>query len=286
MRNHGGRVDALIRATLFLAGFMTLSPVEPALGQLLHPSGTPLPSFEVATIKPDNDPQSRINFQISSGRFAARHFSLKDLIEFAYHSKTADQLMGGPGWKNTEFFNVEARVGDAETAAMRGASAEELMDQYRLMAQSLLADRFQLRVSFKTEPLPVYALIVSDGGYKMKDVTGNSTASGRPFPLVRLTGPDQFNGTDCTMTRIVDWLSHFDEVGNRLVVDETGLKGRYDFVLSGVTMGPAGVNASAPEENTTSIFTALREQLGLKLEPRKVPVEILVIDHVERPSPN
>jgi uncharacterized protein (TIGR03435 family) len=85
---------------------------------------------------------------------------------------------------------------------------------------------------------------------------------------------------------MVDWLSHFDEVGNRMVIDETGLKGRYNFVLSGVTMGPNGVNASAQDDSTTSIFTALREQLGLKLEPRKASVEILVIDYAERPSPN
>jgi uncharacterized protein (TIGR03435 family) len=190
MRNYVGRGNALLGAILFAAGFMTLGSIKPARGQLLHPSGSPLPSFEVATIKPDNDPQSRINFQISSGRFAARHFSLKDLIEFAYHIKTADQLVGGSSWMNSDFFNVEARVGDAETAALTGASAEELMDQYRLMAQSLLADRFQLGVSIKTDALPVYALVVSNGGHKMKEVAENSTTAGRPFPMVRLTAPN------------------------------------------------------------------------------------------------
>ncbi len=282
MRNHPARRNAI----LFAVGFLMLSAPAPTPAQLLHPTTRPRPSFEVATIKPDNDPQSRINFQISSGRFAARHFSLKDLIEFAYHIKTADQLVGAPAWANSDFYNVEARVGDAEYTAITGASTEELMDQYRLMAQSLLAERFQLGVSIKTDALPVYALVVSDGGHKMKEVTANSTASTHPFPLVKLTGPNQFTATDCTMTRLVDFLSHFDEIGNRLVVDETGLKGNYDFVLTGVTMGPSSVNASAPEDATTSIFTALREQLGLKLESRKAPVDVLVIDHVDRPSPN
>lgn len=286
MRNYSLRGNAFLGAILLVVGFMTPGSVKPARGQLLHPSGSRLPSFEVATIKPDNDPQSKTNFQIYSDRFVAQHFSLSDLIEFAYHSKTVDQLVGGPSWKNSDFFNVEARVGDAEIAALKGASAEELMNQYRLMTQSLLADRFQLGVSFETEPLPVYALVVSGEGHKMKEVAENSTTAGRPFPMVRQTAPNKFTATDCTMIRLVDWLSHFDELGNRLVVDETRLKGRYDFVLSGVTMGPAGVNASAPEEATTSIFTALREQLGLKLESRKAPVEVLVIDHIERPSPN
>jgi uncharacterized protein (TIGR03435 family) len=187
---------------------------------------------------------------------------------------------------NSDFYNVEARVGDAEYTAITGASGEELTNQYRLMVQSLLADRFQLKVSFKTDALPVYALVVSDKGHKMKEAAETPAGSKPPFPLVRLTGPNQFTGTDCTMTRVVDWLSHFDEIGNRMVIDETELKGRYDFVLNGVTMGPVGASASASEETTTSIFTALREQLGLKLEARKAPVEILVIDHVERPSPN
>src|SRR5579863_4561813 len=147
MHGSGGRGNTFLGAALFVAGFMTLGTLEPAQGQLLHPGGRALPSFEVATVKPDNDSQSRINFQISSGRFAARHFSLKDLIEFAYHTKTADQLVGGSDWMGSEFYNVEAKVGDAEYTAITGASAEELTDQYRLMVQSLLADRFQLKVS-------------------------------------------------------------------------------------------------------------------------------------------
>ena len=82
------------------------------------------------------------------------------------------------------------------------------------------------------------------------------------------------------MNLTADWLSRFDEVGNRPVVDKTGLKSTYDFVLNGVSMQPT------TDESVTSIFTALQEQLGLKLEPQKAPVEVLVIDHVENPSPN
>jgi uncharacterized protein (TIGR03435 family) len=284
MRNFVKRKSAFLAVVLFIAGFIVSGAIDPALGQLLHPSG-PLPSFEVATINQDNDLQSGPTFQISSGRFFARHFSLKDLIEFAYHSKTADQLVGGPGWKNSDFFTVEANIADAEAASLKSATAEELTDHYRLLTQVLLADRFQLKVSFKMDSLPVYALVVMNGDSKMNESAEIPAGSIRPAPMVRRTGTNQFTATNCTMTRMVDWLSHFDELSDRMVVDETGLKGHYDFVLSGVTMGSAGVNASASDE-TTSIFTALREQLGLKLESRKAPVEILVIDHVERPSPN
>jgi uncharacterized protein (TIGR03435 family) len=286
MRGSAGRGKAFLGAVLFVAGCMAFGPIDSALGQLLHPTGSPRPSFEVATIKPDTAVQSRPAFQISPGRFVARHFCLKDLIEFAYHTKAANQIVGGPGWTNTEFFNVEATVEDAATAALKDASAEELTDQFRLMVQSLLADRFQLRVSFRTDALPVYALVVSSGGSSMKEAVENATDSSRHVPMVRLTGPNQFTATDCTMTRMVDWLSHFDEVGNRMVIDETGLKGRYHFVLSGVTMESVSANTSSADETTTSIFTALREQLGLKLEARKATVEILVVEHLERPSQN
>jgi uncharacterized protein (TIGR03435 family) len=286
MRNFVGSGNAFLSAILLVAGFTTLGTIQLAQGQLLHSSVSPLPSFDVATVNQDMDLQSGPTFQISSGRFFARHFSLDDLIEFAYHSRTADQLVGGPSWKNSDFFTIEARIGGAETAALKNANAEELTDQYRLMTQALLADRFQLKVSFKKDSLPVYALVVLNGGSRMKESAEIPVGSMRPAAMVRRTGANQFTASNCTMTRMVDWLSHFDELSDRMVVDETELKGHYDFVLSGVTMGPAGVNQAAPEDTTTSIFTALREQLGLKLESRKAPVEILMIDHVERPSPN
>ncbi len=179
----------------------------------------------MATVNQDPESQPGPTFQISPGRFIARHFSLKDLIEFAYHSKTADQLVGGPSWKNSDFFTVEARVGDAEAATLKNANVEELTDQYRLMTQALLADRFQLRVSFKTDALPVYALAVLNGGSKMKQSAEIPTDSRRAAPMVRRTAANEFTATNCTMTRMVDWLSHFDELSDRMVVDETGLKG-------------------------------------------------------------
>ena len=107
------------------------------------------------------------------------------------------------------------------------------------MTQVLLADPFQLKVSFKYESLPVYALDGYEDGEipKMNESAEIPAGSIRPAPMVRRTGTIQFTATNCTMARMVDWLSHFDELSDRMVVDETGLKGHYDFVLSGVTMG-------------------------------------------------
>jgi uncharacterized protein (TIGR03435 family) len=97
---------------------------------------------------------------------------------------------------------------------------------------------------------------------------------------------DQYTATAFPAEEFSHWLSHFDELGNHVVVNATGLTGNYDFVLSGVGMGSIEGNHEAADEPTTSIFTALQEQLGLKLEPRKAPVEVLVVDHAEQPSAN
>jgi bla regulator protein blaR1 len=95
--------------------------------------------------------------------------------------------------------------------------------------------------------------------------------------------------TACRMSWFADWLLHQSEVGNRVVVDETGLKGNYDFVLNGIQLEPSalpGATPTPPDDSTVSIFTALQEQLGLKLIPTKAKVEVLVIDHAEEPSAN
>jgi uncharacterized protein (TIGR03435 family) len=267
-----------------------------AQAQLLHANGSAPPSFEVATIKPNMEDRPGPNIQLSPANFAARHTSFKDLITFAYHIKSDDQIVGGPSWMSMEFYDIHAKASEVEVQALDKLDFPQKMDQPRLMIQSLLVDRFQLKVSFRTQDLPVYALVVGKTGSKLTKVEpspfpppGTPPPPGAHLPRLAKTGPNQYTATAWPMNQTVDWLSRFSEVGNRIVIDETGLAGSYDFVLNGVTMSPPpppGPNAATPEEATTSIFTALQEQLGLKLEPKKAPIEVLVIDHVERPSEN
>jgi len=161
---------------------------------------------------------------------------------------------------------------------------------------SLLEDRFQLKAKIETRDLPVYALVVASGGIKMKEVKpdafpppGEQPVPGAHLTRLRMTAPNQFTATAWPMGRMTDWLSRFCEVGNRPVVDETGLKGNYDSVLSGVGQhapAPGDAERSAAQEATVSLFAALPEQLGLKLVPKKAPVEVLVIEKIEQPSAN
>ena len=298
----GTRLTHAKEMLLAAAGFVALAtPVGLGFlfalhtsGQLLRATSTPLPSFEVATIKPSKDPGVRI--RMSAANFSM-HSSLKELIKYGYYIKSDEQLVGGPSWMNTEFFDVQAKATDADIKATNKLNWERQIDQTRLMVQSLLADRFGLKANIQNRECQVYALVVAKGGPKLKEVElspfpppGTPPPPGAHLPSMSRTAPDQFIATAWPMSLMPDWLSNFSDIGNRLVVDQTGLKGNYDFVLNGVSQAPpqpAGVSAATPEGNaTTSIFTALQEQLGLKLESRKAEVEVLVIESVEQPSEN
>ena len=255
---------------------------------LLHPGGSPTPAFEVATIRPNKDIQPGFRIDLLPSDFNANGGSVKDLVEFAYNVNSPEQIQGElPAWTSSRHFDIHAKASETEIARINKLPAMEQVSELRLMLQSLLADRFHLKVSFKTADLPVYALIVAKGGPKFSEVhvdplppPGTPPRPGAHIPRFGKTGANQYTATAWDMSSTADILSSFDEVAHRVVVDETGLKGHYDFVLNGVSIGPS------PGATTTSIFTALKEQLGLELVPRKAPVEVLVIDGVEPPSEN
>jgi uncharacterized protein (TIGR03435 family) len=286
----------------------------PVYLQILQKTG-PRPSFEVATIKPSKpDEVQNVMMGTRDGYYSAHRMSLRQLVKFAYLVTVEDQLVGGSGWMDKEYFDIEAKAAEPEIQSMRRIGVAGSMEQFRLMLQSLLQNRFQLKVSSRMQQLSVYALVVARGGPKLKQVAAPPEsvsavmpppppppppppAGGAPPPLlqppgspgIRKTGPNQVTATALRMRWFADWLVHQGEAGNRVVVDETGLKGSYDFVLNGIQSEPSAVSGATPtppDDSIVSIFTALQEQLGLKLIPAKAPVEVLVIDHAEHPSAN
>ncbi len=165
---------------------------------------------------------------------------------------------------------------DEETAAaLQKLPPKEQSEQRRLMLRALLADRFKLKVHQETKILPLYQLVIAKGGPKLKESHASKTTTNG---IGRLTAQRM---TMASLTRILT------VVTDRLVVDKTGLTAEYDFDLRWT---PDDLQESAGEipeaVSGPSIFTALKEQLGLKLQPAKGPVDILVIDHIERPSEN
>jgi bla regulator protein BlaR1 len=269
--------------TYRLAGFLLAASTACAQTQ---------PKFEVASIKPSNSADRRPLFNVQpGGRVTVANFPVKRLIETAYGIKDF-QISGGPGWAGADFFDITAKA----------EGPIESRSQIQQVLQSLLAERFQLVVHRDTKEMPVYALVVDKNGPKFKeahesdpsmvDLKNPPGVTGRPrFTIVR-RGRVTAQGVD--MKSLADDLSNF--LG-RVVLDKTGLTGSYDVKLEWQpdenqvamfqTMGvPEGFGAPAADWHGPTLFTALEEQLGLKLESQKGPVEIFTIERIERPSEN
>jgi len=282
--------------------------LNPQRGRAQTPpaNGTPTPKFEVASIKPSKPSSGdhglfRMGLQ-PNGRFTGS-VTVKFLLELAYGFKDS-QISGGPGWIDSDRYDIEAKPDEAFAALT--LSTDERFEQVRLMMQALLADRFKLNLRHETKELPVYALVVAKNGPKLKESAPEPGSDSAEPPPPRPGGPPprgamqvmpgQLNGNAISVQMLVDPLSHMT---GRIVVDKTGLKGRYDFTLKwtpgeaegpifrGGPAGPPPPDAPPPpDRNGPTLFVAVQEQLGLKLESQKEPVDTVVIEHIERPTEN
>jgi uncharacterized protein (TIGR03435 family) len=234
------------------------------------------PTFEVASIKPNTSLAMSGGSDVSPGRFVGKDVTAKRVIGVAFQPLLANQIVGGPDWINTDRFDIEAK-----------ASAGVSSAQVRLMMQSLLADRFKLVTHRERRELPVYQLVMAraDGrlGEKLRSShsdcvtldTRSLTPVGQPtMPQCDFTFADTaLRGTGVTMEGLARELSF---VG-RVVIDKTNVVGQFDFELEWAA-------PDVPSDTGPSIFTAMQEQLGLRLEAARGPVDVLVIDHIERPT--
>jgi uncharacterized protein (TIGR03435 family) len=237
--------------------------------------------FDVVSIKPALPGARNSGYRRSPGGVLnATNVTVKMLITYAYDVKDY-QVSGGPGWLDTIRYEVLAKSG---TATTEPASAAERMTLMRAKVQALLADRFQLALHRTTKELPIFVLTVGKNGPKGL----REPAPGEP-DLV-----DNGHHFACHKTTLDSFAKIFlqGELG-RPVINRTGLGGEYDFTMDWVPdegQRRLAVEESAPNPPATadgpSFFTALQEQLGLRLEPSKGPVDILVIDHAERASEN
>ena len=230
---------------------------------------------------------------LSSSRFSVTNAPLTDLIQFAYNLKTNQQVPKTPAWIASQKFDIDATIADADRDALNKLPADQKLEQYRLRVRTLLADRFHFQASMQTKDLPVYALVLAKGGPKPALVPAPSDTLAQRTPTLGGFSSGQVKAGAVSMAVFADWLSGRPDVDGRPVVDATGLKGSFDFTLVFVRSGaqPTPYDASSPRTTTAPdadvpLLTALEEQLGLKLEPRRAPVEVLVIDHVEPPTPN
>jgi uncharacterized protein (TIGR03435 family) len=234
------------------------------------------PAFEVASVKLHPLLPGSFGFgpgnaiRIAGNRITLDRNTLTGLVMTAYNVKDF-QIFGMPEWtRNREqLYDIAAKTeGEAATT----------MELVRPMLQTLLADRFQLKLHSETKELPVYNLVIDKKGPKLKESVG-----ARPPKPVTFSGLSiGLNLLDKSMADLIAIIAGYVD---RPVLDKTGLAGRYDFTLEFTHSNPDLVPRDSPDADR-SIFTALQEQLGLKLAPAKEPTDFLVIDRAERPSEN
>jgi uncharacterized protein (TIGR03435 family) len=243
--------------------------------------------FEVAAIKPaDPDAHGSSMLTDRTGGLNVSNMPLRALITFAYGIRDF-QLSGGPGWVGTERFDIIAKTERVESTqeppdprTMTDEQRKARDDQWNARVRALLADRFGLVVHKEAKEQPVYLLTVAKNGPKLTVVTTPGDRQGTSG------GRGRSQGYAATMAMLANTLSN---ATGRPVIDKTGLTGKYDYILEWAPDGGAapGPDAAQPVDSPgPTIFTALQEQLGLKLESSKGPVENVVIDHVDHPSAN
>jgi uncharacterized protein (TIGR03435 family) len=232
------------------------------------------PVFEVATIKRNVSLAEGGTIGMEpGGRFRAVNTNLRFMIAAMYRTGPrlfASQIIGLPDWATTEHWDITAKVTDD----LAGQSAQELFRKMPPLVQSLLEDRFELKLHRDTQPQPTYSLVVTrrDGtlGPKFRKTT---TDCAREFEKCRIEStPGHYSAVGVTVANLLIFLSNTVE---RVVLDRTGLQGSFDVELEW---------SSEPGSDKPSIFTAVQEQLGLRLDFERNPVDIVVIDHVERPT--
>lgn len=222
-------------------------------------------AYEVVSVKPSiagEDEPAQTN--IAGNRFIAKNLSLRDMVEMAYDMATDDRIANLPPWGHSARFDIQATF--EETKVHHGE-----LEQTRIIVADLLADRFQLRSHFEKRVRPVYFLVADKGGSKVD-------RAGVADKLEMNLGFGDIHLRAAAMTYLVQGVTLM--VG-RPVIDKTGLTGLYNIDLKCASDQLADTGEARP-----TVFAALRNQLGLRLVPSKAPVDILVVDRLERPSAN
>jgi uncharacterized protein (TIGR03435 family) len=223
-------------------------------------SGQSAREFEVASVKLNHSGDLSSGEHTGRGRLTVTNDTLKQLIRFAFDVWDF-QIEGGPRWLDADRFDIVATTGSSDVITNQ---------QLRRLLQALLADRFQLKAHRETKEMTVYSLVVTKNGPKLTEHTGDG---GGDSSTNASTG--NIRATRATMATLANSLSG---VMGRPVIDNTRLRGTFDYKL---VWAPEQADSTAP-----SIFTAVQEQLGLRLESAKGPIEMLLIDGAEKPSEN
>jgi uncharacterized protein (TIGR03435 family) len=315
----------LLTATLIAAavafGSVHSTPIRAQAPPQNTSTSPPKYEFDVATFKPSQstDPRSgqilaAVGMRFSENTFRTRNIQLRLLIQWSYGllGRVDDMISGGPKWLDSDQYDITAKMDSSVADQLKKLRPDQLELAQQQMLQALLADRLKLKIHRETRVVPVYALTIAKNGPKLHQAKPGDTYDKVTFPyadkfadgdakaghMFRVGGRDPdghmtmaIYGFGISMPALARQM--YSEVG-LIVQDRTALKGTYDFTLKytfPVGNAPPGASDGQPAPAASDpsglfIFSAIQQQLGLKLESTKGPVEIVVIDHVEKPSGN
>ena len=234
-----------------------------------------IPTFEGAAIKTSKPDDENHRYSTTNDRFSMENFTLRHVIRVAYGLKSDSQITGGPDWMDKQAFDIVAKIDDTEAARIGKLKGDERSKEYGLLLQSLLADRFQLQVHRVEQSRSVFALVVAKSGAKL----ARSSAAQQDYNFS--WGNGHMEAKFVSMDALADHLMWMPESGQRVVVNRTGLSGEYDFKLDWTPDHGGGV---PPDSTYAGLFTALQDQLGLKLESQKGSIDVVVVDNAVKPT--
>ena len=270
-----GKRPLLAAASLFLLPGRAICQA-PSHASLQAEANLPkLPRFEVAAIRPNRSNDLVRSFWFTPDGVSIKGFPLHGILHVAFlglHEYGDDRIVGEPTWVKSERYDIQAKVDEADVVRWRKLAA----NQQRIALQTLIVERFNLRYHREPRISSVYVMSIAKGGPRIKQAKLAADAHGAHmfYPLE----PGNMQSHSTYMWQLIEEL---ENQLNCIVRDETSLEGTYDYTLEWTPDDQAHAESSGP-----SLFTALKEQLGLKLEMQKRPVDVVIIDHIERPSPN
>jgi len=266
-------ITSAVRASLVGLCFCQIgySQVNPEASQMPSPGGAvQAPAFDVSTVKPSQSSRGASLWPTPDG-YIANGITLRQLVQVAYRFFNKQFVIGGPAWVDTDKFDFEAKFD-----ASHITSTKPLTDRQRTeLLQPVLAERFQLKLHKDKKAFPVYNLLPAKGGLKVR---ASLKPAGTECTIMGGQGVDVV--VSCTMEEFAE---HMWYPTGRTVIDKTGLTDRYDFELHWT---PDDTPPNSPNADSPSIFTAVQEQLGLRLEPGTAPLDVLIVDSAEEPTPN
>lgn len=288
----GGRIRFMHRsvvAAMLLALGAAGNDLRAMTGQAASAQKPVFSSVSVKPYDPNGNPPG-VMIQDSAESFSASGVTLRILLHQAYGLQD-NQIAGGPAWMDSAQFEVDAKIDDATAQAIGGMTPQAAGEAHQHMMQAMLESQFHLTVHREKRDLPLYALVVADGGAKLHEATPGDT-----YPN-GFRGPDGGPGAGmirmgvgeltCQAVPVENLTRILTEQIGRHVIDRTGLAGKYDFSLKwlpDVAASNAAGALPAPEMALPSLQAALQQQLGLKLESATGPVDVLVVDQAEKPA--